>query len=156
MPLEIERKFLIRDDAWRRSVSARQRFCQGYLSHTDEVSVRVRRAGQRAFITIKGGTPGAIRPEFEYEIPLDHAEDMLTGLCHKPLIEKVRHDVVHDGMLWQIDEFADANAGLVLAEIELTHLHQPLALPDWVGEEVTEDPRYRNSWLARNPFNGWR
>jgi CYTH domain-containing protein len=103
--------------------------------------VRIRRVGPKAYVTIKGqGDGGPVRPEFEYEIPVEEAEQMLASLCQRPLIEKTCHAVVHAGQLWQVDEFGGANAGLVLAEVEFDHPEEELALPPWVGEEVTSDP----------------
>jgi adenylate cyclase len=154
MPVEIERKFLVRGDAWR-GAGVGQRIRQGYLSREDGTTVRVRRAGTRACITIKGAADGPARPEYEYEIPCDHAEEMLQGLCHKPLIEKTRYRVDHGGATWQVDEFAGDNDGLVLAEIELRDAAQSFDLPDWVGAEVTDDRRYRNASLARHPVRLW-
>jgi adenylate cyclase len=149
MPVEIERKFLVASESWR-GHDPGQRYCQGYLSKGD-VTVRVRRAGPRAFLTIKGSGEGMVRPEFEYEIPVEEAEEMFK-LCRLPLIEKTRHRVLHEGILWEVDEFAGENAGLVLAEVELEHPDQLLALPEWVGEEVTSDQRYRNSRLVDAPM----
>jgi adenylate cyclase len=148
MPVEIERKFLVTHDGWRRPDPG-QRYYQGYLC-TGEVTVRVRCAASRGFLTIKGSSNGSVRPEFEYEIPVNEAEELLN-LCHHPLIEKVRHEVLHSGMVWHVDEFAGENTGLVLAEIELSHPRQAVELPDWIGEEVTSDERYRNSRLANAP-----
>ncbi len=149
MPVEIERKFLVAKDSWRGHAPG-QRYCQGYLSKGD-VTVRVRRAGPRAFLTIKGSGDGIVRPEFEYEIPVEEAEEMIK-LCRRPLIEKTRYEVLHEGVLWEVDEFEGENAGLVLAEVELEHPDQFLALPEWVGEEVTSDQRYRNSQLVDAPM----
>ncbi|WP_371826920.1 CYTH domain-containing protein [Microvirga sp. VF16] len=148
MPVEIERKFLVTHDGWR-TPEPGQRYHQGYLCK-GEITVRVRRAAFHAFLTVKGGGSGRIRPEFEYEIPVDEAEELLK-LCRQPLIEKVRHEVWHAGMVWHVDEFAGENAGLVLAEVELSHPDQSVVLPDWIGEEVTSDERYRNSRLADAP-----
>ncbi len=150
MPVEIERKFLVRDDGWR-GLGPGQRYCQGYLANGD-VTVRVRRAGSRAYLTVKGSGNGLVRPEFEYEVPVEEAEDMLQ-LCRRPLIEKTRYEVVHEGVVWHVDEFAGQNAGLVIAEVELDHPHQPVALPAWVGPEVTADERFRNSRLVTEPLN---
>ncbi|MBQ0822912.1 CYTH domain-containing protein [Microvirga sp. HBU67558] len=153
MPVEIERKFLVKSDEWRKPEPG-QRYRQGYLCK-GEVTVRVRCGASRGFLTIKGGGKGLGRPEFEYEIPLDEAEELLK-LCPRPLIEKVRHEVLHAGMVWHVDEFAGENAGLVLAEVELRHPGQAVVLPDWVGEEVTSDERFRNSRLADVPWGkGW-
>jgi adenylate cyclase len=148
MPVEIERKFLVTHDGWRNQAPG-QRYFQGYLSR-GEVTVRVRSAGSRAFLTIKGVGNGLVRPEFEYEIPVNEAEELLQ-LCHRPLIEKVRHQIPHAGIVWHVDEFAGENAGLVLAEVELGHAEQLVSLPDWIGEEVTSDQRYRNSRLTDVP-----
>ena len=154
MPLEIERKFLVRNEGWRGSWRA-QPIRQGYLSSADATTVRIRILGARAFLTVKGECGGAVRSEYEYEVPVAHGEEMLR-LCRRPPIEKLRHDIPIDGQLWQVDEFRGANAGLVMAEAELSDPRQPLALPPWIGLEVTEDVRYRNSYLARHPFASWR
>jgi adenylate cyclase len=153
MPVEIERKFLVVGDAWQGGGRPGQRYCQGYLADDAGVTVRVRRAGPKAYVTIKGqGDGGPVRPEFEYEIPVEEAEQMLASLCRRPLIEKTRHEVAHAGHLWQVDEFGGANAGLVLAEVELDDPAEQVVLPSWVGEEVTSDPRYRNSALVTRPM----
>ncbi len=153
MPVEIERKFLVIADGWREGASS-QRFCQGYLARADGVTVRVRRAGPRAYLTIKGEPNGIVRPEFEYEIPVDQAEAMLQGLCRRPLIEKTRYEAVHEGFVWHVDEFGGKNAGLILAEVELRHPHQLVPLPPWIGDEVSHDTRYRNSNLVDEPQPG--
>ena len=157
MAVEIERKFLVKHDGWR-GAGAAHRIRQGYLTAGDATTVRVRIVDAQAFLTVKGESGGEralTRSEYEYAIPLADAEALLR-LCAGPLIEKTRHDVVVEGQLWQVDEFAGANAGLVLAEAELAHAHQRLSLPAWAGAEVTEDVRYRNSYLARHPFGTWR
>jgi adenylate cyclase len=153
MPTEIERKFLVRGNEWKDAPGTR--IVQGYLCRDRNHSVRVRIADARAFLTIKGATTGVARPEFEYAIPLEHAEQLLQ-LCEKPLISKLRHVVEHDGMRWEIDEFAGDNAGLVVAEIELEREDQPFARPPWLGREVSDDPRYYNSNLVANPYRVWR
>ena len=150
MPVEIERKFLVESDDWRPLSRSSQRFCQGYLARGPGPTVRVRRAGPRAFVTVKGDGQIA-RPEFEYEIPVKDAEAMLADLCHRPLVEKTRHEVWHAGLLWHVDEFAGGNEGLVLAEVELAAVDQRVELPAWAGREVTDDPGYRNSELSRRP-----
>ena len=155
MPVEIERKFLVVGDGWRIG-AAGQRFCQGYLASEEGVTVRVRRAGPEAYITIKGEPNGIVRPEYEYPVPVDEAEAMLESLCRRPLIEKTRYHVMHEGMLWFVDEFCGDNAGLVLAEVELDDPAQPVRLPPWVGDEVTRDPRYRNSSLVDEPQGSFR
>lgn len=152
MATEIERKFLVCNDHWRTQHGVR--YSQGYLNRDRERTVRVRIAGDRGFLTIKGRSVGASRAEFEYEIPLADAQEMLA-LCDGPLVEKVRHLVPHAGMTWEVDEFLGDNAGLVVAELELNSEDQPFERPDWLGEEVTSDPRYFNSTLATQPFSRW-
>jgi len=152
MAVEIERKFLVVGDAW--TSAPKVYFCQGYLNRDKERTVRVRVAGDRGFLTIKGKSSGASRAEFEYEIPREDAEQMLK-LCDGPLIEKYRRNIAFAGMTWEVDEFLGGNQGLVVAEVELTSEEQAIQLPDWVGEEVTHDPRYFNSNLAVNPFSTW-
>lgn len=154
MGIEIERKFLVTGDGWRDQVSARTRFSQGYLSRDPARTVRVRIAGEAAFLTIKGATQGATRAEFEYEVPLADAQQLLA-LCDGPVVEKVRHLCPHEGMTWEVDEFLGANAGLVVAEIELVSETQAFAHPAWLGDEVTGDGRYVNANLAVRPFKSW-
>lgn len=154
MGIEIERKFLVTGDAWR--AGARGIFYrQGYLSTAKERTVRVRIAGDRGFLTVKGESAGAARAEFEYEIPAADAQEMLEHLCEKPLIEKTRYTVEFAGMRWEIDEFAGGNEGLIVAEIELPGEYVRVDLPSWAGREVTGDPRYFNSSLARHPWRSW-
>jgi len=155
MPVEIERKFLLKSDAWRSAAHDAQRLRQGYLNNEARCSVRVRTSADRGWLNVKSATLGAWRQEFEYEIPLADAEQMLDSLCLKPLIEKVRHYVDIGGHVWEIDEFEGDNAGLVVAEIELEHVDELFEKPDWVGEEVTHDMRYYNTSLSRHPFKDW-
>jgi len=152
MPVEIERKFLVIGDDWRTDRGVR--IIQGYLNRDEERTVRVRIAGAEAFLTIKGLSAGAAREEFEYEIPVVDAEQLLK-LCVGALIEKTRHTVVYAGMTWEIDEFHGANEGLVVAEIELEDADQFFARPAWLGPEVTADVRYFNSHLAVRPYKSW-
>ena len=154
MGIEIERKFLVRGDSWRQPAAAQTRFSQGYLSREPARTVRVRLAGERAFLTIKGATQGATRAEFEYEIPAADAQALLA-MSDGPVVEKIRHLCVHEGMTWEIDEFMGANAGLVVAEIELASEGQAFAHPAWLGDEVTGDARYVNANLAVTPFTRW-
>jgi adenylate cyclase len=154
MPLEIERKYLLRNDGWR-SLGEGNRYRQGYLSTEPGRIVRVRVASGRGFITVKGLTVNATRPEYEYAIPVEDANEMLDSLCLKPIIEKVRYTIEYAGLLWEVDEFEGENAGLVIAEVELARADQTILLPDWVGEEVTGDPRYFNASLIENPFPTW-
>jgi CYTH domain-containing protein len=152
MANEIERKFLLKNNTWPHDNVMKYR--QGYLSSVKERSVRVRIAGEKGWLTIKGSSVGASRMEFEYEIPFQDA-GMLLDICEKPLIEKNRYKVVHDGFTWEVDEFFGENQGLVIAEIELESEDQEFTKPDWIGEEVTDDPRYYNASLVRNPFKKW-
>lgn len=152
MGTEIERKFLVTGTDWRTAVG--QRIVQGYLNRDKQRTVRVRIAGAQAFLTIKGMTSGATRAEFEYPIPLADAEALLA-LCDGPLIDKIRHRVDHEGLVWEVDEFFGDNAGLVVAEVELSSEDQAVALPSWVTTEVTADSRYFNSSLATHPFRRW-
>lgn len=152
MGTEIERKFLVTGNDWRTADG--QRIVQGYLNRDKQRTVRVRIAGAQAFLTIKGMTSGATRAEFEYPIPLADAEALLA-LCDGPLIDKIRHRVYHEGLVWEVDEFFGDNAGLVVAEVELSSEDQAVALPSWVTTEVTADSRYFNSSLATHPFRRW-
>lgn len=154
MAEEIERKFLVLGDDWRQA-GAGTGFRQGYLSSAPERVVRVRIAGEHAVLTVKGITEGVSRLEFEYPLPLADAEQMLDRLCEKPLIEKTRYRFEHAGMVWEVDEFHGDNAGLVVAEIELQHEGQHFERPPWLGEEVSDDPRYFNSNLANHPYREW-
>jgi adenylate cyclase len=153
MATEIERKFLVNGAPWRNDTGVR--FSQGYLNRDKERTVRVRIAGDKAFLTVKGVTRGATRVEFEYGIPLSDAEQLLK-LSDGPIIQKNRHVLVHDGNTWEVDEFLGDNAGLVLAEIELTSEEQSFSRPPWLGTEVTQDLRYYNSSLAGHPYREWR
>jgi CYTH domain-containing protein len=154
MAQEIERKFLVKAESWHRP-AAGVRYRQGYLSTVKERTVRVRTAGSRGFITVKGITVGASRSEYEYEIPLADANEMLERLCERPLIEKTRYRVAQGDVVWEIDEFEGENAGLISAEVELRSEDQEVSIPDWVGKEVTKDPRYFNANLVAHPFTRW-
>jgi len=148
MAVEIERKFLVTGEGWRERAGPGRRFCQGHVATADHASVRIRRTDNKAFVTIKGKRNGIARPEFEYEIPTADAEEMLKTLCKRPLLEKTRYCVEHAGLVWEVDVFVGRNEGLILAEVELDHPDQPVSIPDWVGREVTDDPRYRNATIA--------
>ena len=152
MGVEIERKFLVKDDRWKTGPGVE--FRQGYLNRDKERTVRVRVAGDRAMLTVKGKSSGATRSEFEYEIPLSDAHAMLM-LCDGPLIEKTRYLQVHAGTTWEVDVFAGDNAGLIVAEVELESETQTFVQPPWLGVEVTHDVRYFNSNLASHPFCKW-
>jgi len=155
MALEIERKFLVRGDAWRAAARSRSLLRQGYLANTARASIRVRLDGEQGWLSVKAMTPGRARAEYEAPIAAVDAQDMLARLCESPLIEKWRHIVPHDGNRWEIDEFLGDNAGLVIAELELDSEQQEFALPEWLGREVTEEPRYYNFRLAQQPFGRW-
>jgi len=154
MPVEIERKFLVRGDDWR-ALGTGMLYRQGYLSTVPERSVRVRLAGDKGYLTIKGIAVGVSRVEYEYEIPADEAGELLDHLCEHPLIEKTRYRVECNDLAWEIDEFNGTNAGLIVAEVELEKEDQAIALPDWIGEEVTGDARYYNASLVSNPYTQW-
>ena len=154
MGVEIERKFLPCSDAWR-SLGQPVLLRQGYLSSDPGRVVRVRIEGNLAWLTIKGRSVGAARGEWEYPIPVPDAAELLEGLCQQPIIEKYRRRIDFDGMVWEVDEFLGANAGLVVAEIELETENQAFAKPDWAGVEVTGEARYYNSSLVTQPFSGW-
>jgi adenylate cyclase len=154
MGQEIERKFLVKGTAWK-AQAAGTLYRQGYLSSVKERTVRVRIAGEKAFLTIKGLNKGVTRTEFEYPVPVDDAAAMLDGLCERPLIEKTRYVLPSGGYTWEIDEFHGDNDGLVVAEVELRRADDKPPLPEWVGEEVSSDARYFNSNLVKKPFKTW-
>lgn len=155
MPKEIERKFLIKNNDYRQQ-SESKRYKQGYICRLPDKVVRIRAADNKAYVTIKGMPQSALtRLEYEYEIPVEHAEEMLEALCEKPLIEKVRYKVQWGKDVWEIDEFSGENEGLVVAEIEIPNEDYQPELPPWIGEEVTNDPRYLNVNLALNPYKSW-
>ncbi|MFA5689626.1 MAG: CYTH domain-containing protein [Kiritimatiellales bacterium] len=148
MKQEIERKFLVKDHSWRLSAGVGVKITQGYLSSGAESTVRVRVAGGRGFLTVKGRPAGIARTELEYEIPPADALYMIEHLCGGRVITKTRYTVKYAGAVWEIDEFSGAHTGLVLAEIELEAEDQPVGAPDWLGEEVSADRRYTNAALA--------
>ncbi|MBB3228450.1 adenylate cyclase [Luteibacter sp. Sphag1AF] len=161
MGIEIERKFLLADDSWRPHVSRSEVIAQGYLVGATAIrdgsarsSVRLRRSGDEAWLNIKSATLGIERQEYDYPIPLDDALRMLADLCDGA-VEKTRHHVVVDGVLFEVDEFAGANAGLIVAEVELPHVDADFPRPSWLGREVSDDPRYYNVNLIDHPFSQW-
>lgn len=156
MPTEIERKFLVIDGAWRAQAHRRQLYRQGYLASGSQCSVRVRVGGEQAWLGLKGRVRGASRLEYEYSIPVGEANEILDQLCDSGLVEKIRHWVCFAGHEWEVDEFLGANAGLVMAELELDREDEEFERPPWLGLEVTHDLRYYNSSLAVHPFNSWR
>lgn len=153
MAAEIERKFLVAEDSWRDG-SAGVRIAQGYLSQDPDRTVRVRLAGDNAWLTIKGRTEGITRAEFEYAIPADDARTLLE-MCLPSVIDKTRHEISYAGHLWEIDVFHGDNEGLVVAEVELADESISPELPPWVGAEVSSDARYFNSCLAVRPYGRW-
>lgn len=154
MGVEIERKFLVRDDRWK-ALGQGVLLRQGYLSSSPERIVRVRIEGESAVLAIKGRTTGATRSEWEYPIPMADAQAFLDALCERPIIEKRRYRIPYEGLVWEVDEFLGDNAGLIVAEVELTSEGQVFAKPEWIAEEVTHDPRYFNANLLRNPYIQW-
>ena len=155
MPIEIERKYLLLDESWRLQADAGMKMRQGYLSNNEKSSIRVRISGKMANLNIKSATPGCVRSEYEYPVPLAEAEELLQNLCHDALIEKVRYLVEFSGFVWEIDVFAGANQGLIVAEIELKALDQEFPAPPWLGREVSDEIRYYNSQLISYPFCQW-
>ena len=155
MASEIERKFLVLDDSWRTAAIQSIRMRQGYLSEGYERSVRVRTENDRAFINIKSSDDGIHRLEYEYEIPFHDADEILERIALRPLIEKTRYIVEHEGFEWEIDAFEGENAGLVVAEVELASVDVHLPLPDWTGREVSDDLRYYNVSLQKHPYSTW-
>jgi len=154
MSKEIERKFLVKGDAWKSLVKG-TRYRQGYLNSVKERTVRVRTVGDKGFLTIKGITTGASRTEYEYPIPVSDAEAMLNDLCEKPLIEKNRYKIKDRNLTWEVDEFFGENQGLIVAEVELESESQSVEKPEWIGKEVTGDPRYFNANLIKHPYTKW-
>jgi len=149
---EIERKFLVRKDLWYAlHKPLGEDLIQGYLFASPEKTVRIRASGASGFITIKGPAVNATRDEYEYPIPRPDAIELLDKFAGSR-IDKVRYRVLHEGKTWEIDEFFGENEGLIIAEIELSSPEEHFEKPPWIGEEVTEDHRYSNSWLAEHPF----
>jgi len=154
MPREIERKFLLKSDAWRSHVRQSRQMSQGYLASGGNVSVRVRVASDEAWLNIKAGGFVASRQEYEYPLPLDEARELLA-LAEGPLVEKTRHYVEQGALTWEIDEFHGDNSGLVVAELELDSEDADFARPPWLGVEVTELRRYYNVCLVKHPYRAW-
>lgn len=155
MALEIERKFRVIDERWRAAASGRTLLRQGYLANTARASIRVRLAGEAGWLSVKAMRPGRSRAEYEVAIAAADAHAMLSELCEGAAIEKWRHIVVHDGERWEVDEFLGANAGLVIAELELATEQQRFAHPAWLGPEVTDEERFYNFRLAQHPYSQW-
>ena len=154
MGVEIERKYLVVGDSWR-SLGTGVAYRQGYLASGHNRTVRIRTAGEVGYITIKGASQGIARAEYEYAIPFKDATEMLNTLCDRPLIEKTRYRIGIRDLLWEVDEFTGENQGLIMAEVELSDADQMIQLPEWIGQEVSHDPRYYNSNLAKHPYTQW-
>jgi len=154
--IEIERKFLVISDAYKKEAITTTKIAQGYLSKHPERNVRIRIRGEKAYITVKGAsnTSGTSRFEWEKEIDIEEGKSLLS-LCERPIIDKYRYEIKSGNHLFEVDEFLDENQGLVIAEVELTHEDETFIKPDWLGEEVTGDTRYYNSQLTNVPFSKW-
>ncbi|MEH2263653.1 CYTH domain-containing protein [Nostoc sp.] len=154
MAKEIERKYLVRGDSWR-GLAEGSVYRQGYIATQDKTTVRIRIVGEKSYLTIKGPSIKYSRLEFEYLIPVKDAQEILETLCERPFIEKVRYKIEFGGLIWEIDEFDGVNKGLILAEVELNDENQQIELPNWIGQEVSDDSRYFNSNLVKHPFSQW-
>ncbi len=155
MATEIERKFLVQNDLWRDQVIEESRLQQGYLANQNNASIRVRTANGRAWLNIKSATMGIRRLEFEYEIPLEDAEQILQEIAQQPFIDKIRYKVKCGDHVWDLDVFEGANNGLVVAEVELGTEDEAFEMPQWAGAEVSGDPRYYNVNLVQHPYRDW-
>ncbi len=154
MPEEIEHKFLVKNSNWKKGIKSFSRIAQGYLNSDPERTTRVRVKGDKGYLTIKGKNEGIVRQEFEYEIPLKDAEQLLR-ICEQPLVEKIRSEVLVGSHTWDVDEFLGINEGLIVAEIELKSTLEEFEVPEWAGKNVSNDRKYYNSSLIKNPFKQW-
>lgn len=154
MTVEIERRFLLTNDAWRAEAGEPRLMSQGYLSVEKERTIRVRIVGEQAWLTLKGWISDVTRSEFEYEIPLAHAREILHSMCPFRM-EKRRYEIRCDGFTFEIDEYAGDNAPLVVAEIELPAEDAAFPRPAWLGREITSDGRFTNAYLSKHPYAGW-
>lgn len=155
MGIEIEKKFLTINDSWREQADDGIHMVQGYMGSNEKSSIRVRINGNSANLNIKSKTIGIQRSEYEYDIPVEEAKTLLATLCDKPYIEKTRYHILHDSHQWEIDVFSGENDGLIVAELELESVDESYMLPDWVGREVSDDPRYYNICLVTHPYKDW-
>jgi adenylate cyclase len=155
MALEIERKFLVKNDSWRSGVVSESRLQQGYLANQKNVSVRIRTGNGKAHLNIKSTILGIRRLEYEYEIPMADASEMLREIALQPFIDKTRYIIRHGGHDWELDVFAGENQGLIVAELELDSEDESFELPDWAGEEVSDQVKYYNVNLIKHPFSQW-
>jgi len=156
MALEIEHKFLLKNNDWKKNISKSTQFKQGYLVSDEKRSLRIRVSDNEAWINIKSATIGTHRMEYEYSIPLTEGLEILNSLCEKPIIEKTRHLVPYKQHIWEIDVFIGDNEGLIVAEVELSAIGESFDIPAWVGKEVTEDLRYYNNNLCQHPYKNWK
>lgn len=154
MGIEIERKYLVSNDSWRETAGEGTAYEQGYLPTEDTCSVRVRIEGSEARLNIKSATLGIVRKEYEYPIPVGEARELLDNFC-SDTVSKIRYHIPYAGRTWELDVFAGANEGLIVAEVELDSEDEQPELPDWAGEEVSDDPRYYNTELSRHPYTRW-
>ncbi len=154
MGVEIERKFLLANDDWR-MLAKGVCYRQGYLYENRESVVRIRTIKDKGYLTLKWKTTGITRAEYEYEIPQQDCIEMLKRVAQKSIIEKYRYIIEYKGFVWEIDEFSGENQGLIVAEVELDSENQKFTKPEWVGREVTDDPRYFNSNLINHPYKKW-
>ena len=155
MALEIERKFLVDKAKWAELPKpAGILYRQGYLDDLPGKTIRVRIAGDKGYLTIKGVPINTVRKEFEYEIPCSDALEMIE-LFTRQQVEKTRYNILFNQKTWEVDVFSGDNEGLIIAEIELTHPGESFSLPSWIGDEVTDDLKYYNSSLASHPYSGW-
>lgn len=154
MTIEIERRFLLKDDSWRAEAGEPEMMRQGYLSVDKECTIRVRIIGRKAWLTLKGYISDTTRSEFEYEIPITHAEQMMQTMCPFKL-EKHRYKIEYRGFMFEIDEYFGDNAPLVVAELELPGEGMPFEKPDWLGEEITSNGKFTNAYLSKHPYSQW-
>ncbi|WP_346341641.1 CYTH domain-containing protein [[Phormidium] sp. ETS-05] len=154
MSTEIERKFLVSGDGWR-GLAPGTIYRQGYMPTQNGITVRVRVIGSQGYLTVKGRTTGISRLEFEYPIPIADAWEMLDNFCAKPLIEKTRYQIKYGDIIWEVDEFHGDNQGLIIAEVELATENQIITIPEWIGAEVSHEPKYFNANLAKHPYSRW-
>lgn len=156
MATEIERKFLVVNEGWREQVTSHKVMMQGYFAGGEKASIRIRISGDHANLNIKSATLGVTRKEYEISVPVEDAREMIENLCEKPVIEKTRHYIPQGQHTWEVDEFVGDNEGLVVAEIELSDAEEEFEKPAWLGKEVSDDTRYYNVCLVKNPYKNWR
>ena len=156
MALEIEHKFLLKNNDWKDLAHKSSEYKQGYLISDGKRSVRVRVSDDKAWLNLKSATIGTVRQEFEYEIPTDEGIEILNTLCEKPIIEKIRYFITYEQHIWEIDVFSGDNDGLTVAEVELSKVGEKFSKPSWVDKDVTDDLRYYNNSLCKNPYKNWK